>query len=311
MASKKTVRMGSQGPDVVFLQTLLNTIPQTLLPRLIEDGLFGRKTLERVIEFQRNARLVVDGVVGPQTWGMLDELTKFLLPPGKKDGTDGSAPDAWRKEPFREAALRAGLAEAFPVSKVTDFITTPAESPLSTELPPLGRPPTYRPRQWRFGWPRLKHYYDVAAEGVNDRWWRMTGETNAEGSPQIITNLDGVRGFNLRVPQPNAMSGIHWCGIFATWCWIQAGVKTKWPWGGPPRGITKRWMDKKPPPPKPGDMLVLAKPLIHHFLLLPDDAGPNHYLSLNGNSDYQSITIKRIERSGLVAYYSLEDFANQ
>ena len=54
-------------------------------------------------------------------------------------------------------------------------------------------------------------------------------------------------------------------------------------------------------------------PLIHHFPLLPDDAGPNHYLSPERQFAliYQSITIKRIDRSGLVAYYSLEDFANQ
>ena len=131
MAVKRTLRQGTQGPDVAFMQMLLNTIPQTLLQRLIEDGVFGRKTLERVVEFQKNAKLVADGVIGPQSWAMLDQLTQFLLLPGKTAGTLG----AWRSEPFREAVLRAALGETLPVSKVSDFLSLIPEQSVNDPPP--------------------------------------------------------------------------------------------------------------------------------------------------------------------------------
>ena len=302
---KRTLKQGTAGPDVAAMQLLLNRLPETLLTRLMEDGVFGRKTTARVIEFQKNAKLVVDGVVGPQSWAMLDELTKYLLPPGTTPGTLGS----WRDEPFREAVLRVALTEALPVSNVTDFVSVPKDPIESGDVTPLGKPPTAAPNVWRFGWRRLKQYYDEAAEGVTPLWWRQTGEISLAKQTQVITNLNGVRGHTWRVPQPNAPSGVQWCGIFATWCWIKGGVHTKWPWGGPPRGVSKRWMYDKPPAPKPGDILVQGGTLSHHCILLPDSAGADEFLVLNGNSDYQSITIKPIKRASVVAIYSLEDFS--
>lgn len=310
MAVKRTLRQGTQGPDVAAMQMLLNTIPQTLLQRLIEDGVFGRKTLERVVEFQKNAKLVVDGVIGPQSWAMLDQLTQFLLPPGKTPGALG----AWRSEPFREAVLRAALAEALPVSKVSDFLSLAPDTSV-IDPTPLGKTPTKSPTRWRFGWQRLKQYYDqtVVGVGVGSNFWRQTNEFKIAGNIEIITHLDGVRGNNWRIPNiadPNK-GGMHWCGIFATWCWIQAGVPTKWPFGGPPLGVVKRAHNQEQNAPKPGDILVQGGSLVHHSLLLPDDAGPNHYLVVNGNSDFQSVLIKPITRTSVVAVYSLENFANK
>jgi hypothetical protein len=54
------------------LQALLNARGPTSLPELDEDGIFGPKTMARVMEFQRNNGLQVDGIVGPQTWGALE-----------------------------------------------------------------------------------------------------------------------------------------------------------------------------------------------------------------------------------------------
>lgn len=308
MPPHSTLRFGSQGPETRTLQHLLNLIPNTLLPRLIEDGLFGRKTLERVREFQKNAKLVVDGVVGPQSWGMLDELTRFLLPlpPGTMPpGTLG----AWRNEPFRETVIKIALAEALPVSKVTDFIPLPPVPPAVFEPGPVGPPPTRRPSSWRFGWQRLKQYFEESSTAYTPLYWRQTGPIMMNNRREIIMNLDGVRGQNWRVPQYDAnLGGLQWCGMFATWCWIKAGVPTRWPPGGPPIGIKKRWVYDRPPPPKPGDMLVQRGQLSHHCLLLPDDVGPNLYLAVHGNSDYQSVSIKPIERTTVAAIYSLEDF---
>ncbi|MEU1232299.1 peptidoglycan-binding protein [Streptomyces sp. NPDC005828] len=64
------LKQGSDGPAVRKLQQLLNEhVPD--LPSLAVDGDFGPVTDGRVREYQRRVEIAVDGVVGPQTWGML------------------------------------------------------------------------------------------------------------------------------------------------------------------------------------------------------------------------------------------------
>ena len=71
-------------------------------------------------------------------------------------------------------------------------------------------------------------------------------------------------------------------------------------------------MNQEQPPPKPGDILVQGGNLVHHSLLLPDaTSNPGQFLVVNGNSDYQSVLIKPINRGSVVAYYSLENFAGK
>lgn len=73
--AEPTLRRGSRGDAVVRLQGLLNTrVPRSKLPdrkKLVEDGIFGSKTEAAVITFQQQENLLVDGIVGPQTWGAL------------------------------------------------------------------------------------------------------------------------------------------------------------------------------------------------------------------------------------------------
>ena len=60
------LRIGSTGPTVRNLQEMLNTaLP--FQPLLDLDGIFGPKTNERVLMFQRQAGLLADGIVGPMT----------------------------------------------------------------------------------------------------------------------------------------------------------------------------------------------------------------------------------------------------
>lgn len=63
---RPTLRRDSQGPFVKQLQEKLKL--------LNPDGLFGAKTEAALREFQRSKNVVPDGIVGPKTWKLLDEV---------------------------------------------------------------------------------------------------------------------------------------------------------------------------------------------------------------------------------------------
>lgn len=60
--AKVTLRVGSRGDAVRDLQTLLSINP---------DGIFGAKTKEAVVSFQKSRNLTPDGIVGTKTWNAL------------------------------------------------------------------------------------------------------------------------------------------------------------------------------------------------------------------------------------------------
>jgi len=57
-----TLRQGSKGPSVVWLQQQLH---------LAADGSFGPSTKAAVVAFQAQHGLAADGAVGPETWAAL------------------------------------------------------------------------------------------------------------------------------------------------------------------------------------------------------------------------------------------------
>jgi len=73
--------------------------------------------------------------------------------------------------------------------------------------------------------------------------------------------------------------------------------------------VIRRAHDQEQAAPKPADILVQGGSVAHHSLLLPDDAGANDYLVVNGSSSFQSALIKPISRKSVVTVYSLENFA--
>ncbi len=66
-AKTKLLRQGARGDAVKWLQALLNANGASL----VADGSFGPKTDAAVRAFQRQRGLLVDGIVGRQTWGVL------------------------------------------------------------------------------------------------------------------------------------------------------------------------------------------------------------------------------------------------
>ena len=66
---RATLKMGSRGKDVVFLQQQLTAKGYSVGTI---DGIFGSKTLEAVKTFQADYGLIIDGVVGVKTWDLID-----------------------------------------------------------------------------------------------------------------------------------------------------------------------------------------------------------------------------------------------
>ena len=81
------LRIGSTGPLVTELQKSLNLLP-TRLAALSVDGIFGRLTRGRVMEFQGGNKLAPDGIVGPLTTDLIHQLLDRLgLPKQNSDVT--------------------------------------------------------------------------------------------------------------------------------------------------------------------------------------------------------------------------------
>src|SRR3954453_3764732 len=113
-APEHYLRVGSQGPDVVRVQSALAQVP---------DGVFGSRTDAAVRIFQARNGLASDGIVGPKTWGVL------FGPHGAS--YDASTPQyqfkIQRASRTEEARIRPALAGRGPVAKIVLRTTPRAE----------------------------------------------------------------------------------------------------------------------------------------------------------------------------------------
>ena len=75
------LQSGSRGQQVSQLQYMLNVMAEYVpsIPPVAVDGIFGPRTRESVLAFQRFAGLPEDGIVGPQTWNALYDRAITLI----------------------------------------------------------------------------------------------------------------------------------------------------------------------------------------------------------------------------------------
>jgi peptidoglycan hydrolase-like protein with peptidoglycan-binding domain len=105
MPTPPTISEGATGPTVRWLQYLL--VRRTLSDDQI-DGIFGPVTKAAVEQFQQDDGLVVDGIVGPATWGALGGGGPE--PPTLAEGSSGSVVDKL------QTALNEGRGDFAPTS---------------------------------------------------------------------------------------------------------------------------------------------------------------------------------------------------
>ena len=74
----RTLRNGDEGQDVKELQKLLMKAGYKL-PKYGADGDFGTETLNAVKEFQKANNLTVDGIVGKQTYAVLEKYEEEVV----------------------------------------------------------------------------------------------------------------------------------------------------------------------------------------------------------------------------------------
>lgn len=75
---------GNTGSSVRELQQKLNQNGY----HLDEDGVFGSNTYRAVVDYQKKNKLLVDGVVGDETWGSLNKVQQAAVPTKPTTGKD-------------------------------------------------------------------------------------------------------------------------------------------------------------------------------------------------------------------------------
>lgn len=72
--SRRTLKRGMSGSDVVYLQRILQNLGYDI-GGTGADGIYGQKTADAVGQFQAERMLVADKICGPKTWSMIEKYT--------------------------------------------------------------------------------------------------------------------------------------------------------------------------------------------------------------------------------------------
>jgi hypothetical protein len=129
------------------------------------------------------------------------------------------------------------------------------------------------------GWEHLKRYFDEGSD------W----------GPDCFAMGKAVKdGIQLAGRNP---PGGEWCGIFASWCCVQAGVDVRWKFGIGPRPLSAKYDVKNI---APGDIGVIPR-FVHHFVIAARNG--DTLTCVNGNSTNHGITVSTRHVSELCYYY--------
>lgn len=291
--------------DVEIIQRLLNLVPLASggpTPLLGVDSLCGPKTCAAISRFQTVHFGQADGRVDPGYRTLeilLALLEKLSLLSQAFPRQNGGVPAPGVPLPGIPApqppvsSLRAEILKWAQIGAEGPYgdVGGSAKYGITSDYDIIPeRLPNGQSRPIRRGWKNYKEFFDVAVHSWTERHWTAPGY------------LDSVKVPGKRVPvSPGSDKGLHWCGIFATWCWIKAGKNTKWMSGAGPTNAERVWGNQGI---QPGDMCVQSGGLVHHFIAT--EINGDEITGVNGNSTAQSILIKTVNRSTVAYYYQPE-----
>jgi hypothetical protein len=261
------LRFGSIGEAVLVLQKALNLAP-TKLARLQEDASFGPKTRGRVMEFQGQKHAVQDGVVGPVTWGDLDQFVTKIL-----EMVEQNLP------PVDEESQRQRIVNI--AQAAFDSWSWGDKGPVKQDGSPRiaaakGVGPAVGGRRARQGGVTLAAIYAMAGAGGANC---LSISTEMEAIYQL--NPTDEQGKADRRKAINADIG-SWCGIFATYCYRSSGLFVAWT---QVREQSSEYFESLGPndPVKKGDIGVYDTNFNHHFVVVKDAGPGEHVYSIDGN----------------------------
>jgi len=128
-SGRRMISYGSQGQDVADAQQLLNQ--HGAAPPLVVDGIFGPKTRQATIEFQKSRGLAPDGIIGPLTWGALESGAPGPQPPGPQPQPPGPQPvERWTNEDRTMIAthIQPGVLTAYQASRIEPAVMALADA---------------------------------------------------------------------------------------------------------------------------------------------------------------------------------------
>lgn len=128
------LRRGTRSPQVRELQRVLNAWYPTET-RLAEDGIYGPKTEGRVRYLQERADLVVDGIAGPNTLGVLNmgaATSGASQAPTNSGGSASSASSQDDSDPAESAAEDSGDAVTPPASAQRGAVISPTSGQVTS-----------------------------------------------------------------------------------------------------------------------------------------------------------------------------------
>jgi len=130
-SGRRMISYGSQGKDVVDAQQLLNQ--HGAAPPLVIDGIFGPKTRQATIEFQKTHGLVPDGIIGLLTWGALESGAPGPQPPGPQPQPPGPQPqpvERWTNEDraMIAAHIQPGVLTAYQALRIEPAVMALADA---------------------------------------------------------------------------------------------------------------------------------------------------------------------------------------
>ena len=75
------LRVGSRGAAVQLMQERLNSISiyYPVIPQIATDGIFGNATRQAVVTFQQLMGISADGIIGQQTWELINTVYAELF----------------------------------------------------------------------------------------------------------------------------------------------------------------------------------------------------------------------------------------